>query len=208
MRSAWLARIYEGWWRPITFALVTGFRVPSAEEEAAFLLRKLEATPGPWLDLSCGPGNITRRLVAQAGGRQVVALDSSPAMLERARINAPLSTCVLADAAEIPFPDGTFGAVVNLAALDLYPNLAAVIVESARVLMSGGRWIASSFVRSHAASSRPVWERFAGVRTPTEHEIASCVAFAGLVKMRCVHFGSYLVAWADKPADSEQDEPR
>ena len=208
MRSAWLARIYEGWWRPITFALATGFRMPSVEEEAALVLHKLEATRGPWLDLSCGPGNITWRLVAQAAGRQVVALDSSPAMLERVRINAPLSTCVLADATEIPFPDGTFGAVVNLAALDLYSNAAAAVMESARVLGPGGRWIASSFVRSRAASSRPVWERFAGVRTPTEHEIASYVARAGLVRMRCVHFGSYLVAWADKRRDSEQDEPR
>jgi ubiquinone/menaquinone biosynthesis C-methylase UbiE len=208
MRSVWLARIYEAWWRPITFALTTGFRMPRAEQEAALVLRRLEGTRGPWLDLSCGPGNITRRLVAQGAGRPVVAIDSSPAMLDRARINAPSATCILADAAEIPFPDGTFGAVVNLAALDLYSNLAAVIVESARVLMPGGRWIASSFVRSHDASSRPVWERFAGIRTPTEHEIASCVALARLVRMRCVRFGSYLVAWADKPADSEQDEPR
>jgi len=208
MQSAWLARIYEAWWRPITFALTTGFRMSRADEEAALILRRLEGTRGPWLDLSCGPGNITRRLVAHAAGRQVVALDCSSAMLDRARINAPSATYVLADAAEIPFPDGTFGAVVNLAALDLYSNLAAAIVESARVLMPGGRWIASSFVRSDAASSHSVWERLAGVRTPTEHEIASCVALAGLVRMRSVHFGSYLVAWADKPADSEQNEPR
>jgi ubiquinone/menaquinone biosynthesis C-methylase UbiE len=203
MRSGWLARIYEAWWRPVTFALTTGFRMPRAEEEAALVLREIEATPGPWLDLSCGPGNITRRLVERGAGRQVVALDCSPAMIERARIRAPAATCVLGDAAEIPFPEGTFGAVVNLAALDLYSNAAAVIDESARVLMPGGRWIASTFVRSKAASpSRSAWERFAGLHTLTEQEIASCVALAGLVRLRWIRFGSYVIGSADKPRNS------
>jgi ubiquinone/menaquinone biosynthesis C-methylase UbiE len=208
MRSRWLARVYEGYWRPITFAVATGFRMPRAEQEAALVLRQLEATRGPWLDLSCGPGNITRRLVARAAGRTVVALDSSPAMLDRARINAPSATCILADATEIPFADATFGAVVNLAALDLYSDAAAVIAESARVLMPGGRWIASSFVRSNASPSWPLWKRLAGVRTPTAQEIASYVALAGLVRLRCTRFGSYLLAWADKLPYSEQDEAR
>jgi ubiquinone/menaquinone biosynthesis C-methylase UbiE len=208
MRSAWLARIYEAWWRPLIFGLATGFRMPRAEEEAAIVLREIDGTAGPWLDLSCGPGNITRRLVARSAGRQVVALDSSFAMLERARVRAPAATCVLADAAKIPFAEGTFGAVVNLAALDLYSDAAAVVVEAVRVLKPGGRWIASSFVRARALPSRAAWQRFAGICTPTEQEIVSYAALAGLVRLRCVCFGSYVIASADKPPNSEQDEPR
>jgi SAM-dependent methyltransferase len=207
MRSRWLARLYEGCWRPITFAFSTGFRMPSAEQEAALVLDKIGGTRGPWLDLSSGPGNFTRRLAARAGDRALVALDSSPAMLERVRIAAPSAARVLADAAAIPFADGTFGAVVNLAALDLYSDAERVVAESARVLAPGGRWVASTFVRSSASSSlmRTIWERAAGLRTPREVDIASHAARAGLVRLESVRFGSYLIAWADKPRESAQD---
>jgi len=51
-----------------------------------------------------------------------------------------------ADAAALPFADGAFGAVVNLAALDLYPDAARVVAEAGRVLAPGGSWAASTFV--------------------------------------------------------------
>src|SRR5262249_48794845 len=73
MQSRWLARIYERWWRPVVFGLSTGFRMPSPDEEARLVLERLGSTPGPWLDLSCGPGMLTRRLVAT--GVHVVGLD-------------------------------------------------------------------------------------------------------------------------------------
>jgi SAM-dependent methyltransferase len=202
MLSRWFARIYERGWRPLTFALATGFRMPRAEVEAALVLSKIRHTPGPWLDLSCGPGNVTRRLVANAGGRRVVALDASPAMLDRVRIVAPQATPVLADAAAIPFPDGAFGAVVNLAALDLYADAVHVVAESARVLAGGGCWIASTFVQSGKPPRRRIWERAVGLRTPTEADVASYAARAGLVRYQVVRFGSYIVAWADKPGGS------
>ena len=197
MRSRWLARAYEAWWRPLTFALTTGFRAPSAEREAALVLGKLEGAPGPWLDLSCGPGTLTRHLSAAAGGRTVVAVDLSRAMLERAAVQAPRAARVRADASVLPFADGTFGAVVNLAALDLYPDAGRVIAETARVLAPGGRWICSTFV---SRRKRPTpWARAAGLHTPSEGELASHAARAGFVVQGSMRFGSYVLLWADKP---------
>ena len=68
-------------------------------------------------------------------------------MLERARLAAPRATLVRADAADLPFVDATFGAIANLAALDLYPDPSRVVAEAARVLAPGGRWVCSTFVR-------------------------------------------------------------
>jgi ubiquinone/menaquinone biosynthesis C-methylase UbiE len=141
-------------------------------------------------------------------------------MLARVRINAPTALCVRADAALLPFEDRTFGAVVNLAALDLYADAARVVRESARVLAPGGRWIASSFVTQDGpargqtgspsraekgpvppvrAALKRLWARAAGLHTPTEREIALYAERAGLVRFACQRFGRYVVAWADKP---------
>jgi SAM-dependent methyltransferase len=224
MRSRWLARIYEAWWRPVVFAVSGGFRVPSANAEAALVLSKIERTTGPWLDLSCGPGHLTRRLAltrtspdprSGAGHRPIYALDISPAMLERVRINVPSAIRVQADAAALPFADGSFGAVINLAALDLYPDAARVVAESARVLAPAGRWIASTFIRATSGGApaaapqrrridgrrrlQQIWERAAGLHTPSEQDVASYAARAGLIRFDSLRFGRYVIAWADKP---------
>jgi ubiquinone/menaquinone biosynthesis C-methylase UbiE len=186
MQSRWLARVYARWWRPVTFGLSTGFGAPRAIEEARLVLERLAASDGPWLDLSCGPGVVTRELVAKAQGRAVFGVDLSRAMLERAHVAAPTAVLVRADAAALPFGDGVFGAVVNLAALDLYPDPARVVAESARVLARGGRWVCSTFVG------------VAGTRAPTLEELAAAAKEAGLERFGTVRFRRYVVAWADK----------
>jgi ubiquinone/menaquinone biosynthesis C-methylase UbiE len=202
MQSRWLARVYETWWRPLAFGLSTAFGAPRASEEARLVLDRLAGTDGPWLDLSCGPGSFTRELVAQADGRLVFGVDLSRAMLERAHVVAPDAVLVRADAATLPFADGALGAVVNLAALDLYPDPARVVAESARVLASGGRWICSTFVardRSHANARRSTaLESLTGVRKPTLDWLAAAAERAGLYRFGNARFRRYVVAWADK----------
>jgi ubiquinone/menaquinone biosynthesis C-methylase UbiE len=199
MQSGWLARAYEAWWRPVLFALSTRLGAPSSEEEAREVLRLVGERPGPWLDVSCGPGTLLRHLVSAPAAREVFGLDLSRAMLERARLAAPGATLVRADAASLPFEDGSFGAVTNLAALDLYADPAGAVREAARVLARGGRWVGSSFVR-RGARRGPV-SRVAlasGVRTPSVDEIAEWTARAGLARFGKVLFRGYAIAWADK----------
>ena len=43
-----------------------------------------------------------------ARGHTVVGIDSSPTLLEYARAAGPAAEYVLADAAALPFPDGSF----------------------------------------------------------------------------------------------------
>jgi len=193
MQSDWLSRVYEAIWRPVAFGLSTGFGAPGAAAEIDFVCARLTGRSGPWLDLSCGPGILTRALLACAGARAVVGVDLSRAMLERAHVAAPGALLVRADAEALPFADGTFGAVANLAALDLYDDAARVIAESARVLGQGGLWIASTFVSRAAKRSR--WTRS---RKPTERELASAAARAGLERFCVRRFRRYLIAWADK----------
>jgi demethylmenaquinone methyltransferase/2-methoxy-6-polyprenyl-1,4-benzoquinol methylase len=102
------------------------------------------------LDLCCGTGAVTRALVERAGvGSVVVGLDFSGGMLTRAMEiarQAGLSSIrwVQADAAALPFKAGAFDAVTCAYALYELKGAArgAMLCEVARVLSSGGRFLA------------------------------------------------------------------
>src|SRR4029077_2147854 len=60
MQSWWFARVYDTYWRPLAFGLSTRFTAPRASEEARLVIERIALCPGPWLDLSCGTGVVTR----------------------------------------------------------------------------------------------------------------------------------------------------
>ncbi|HZY70502.1 MAG TPA: class I SAM-dependent methyltransferase [Thermoplasmata archaeon] len=97
------------------------------------------------LDLACGNGYIARRLARS--GAHVVAIDSSPSMLERAKARTAPSLDVRyerRDAAHLTgFPDDSFDlAVSNMALMDISDG-AGAIRQVARVLRPGGRFVAT-----------------------------------------------------------------
>ena len=90
---------------------------------------------GPILDIGCGEGRLIQ--LAQRHNLPIIALDRSPTMLQA--ISAPR---ILADAQYLPFPDYYFQAVTALYMLYHLPEPRNVLVESHRVLTSGGIFIA------------------------------------------------------------------
>jgi len=77
------------------------------QADLAGLVATIEALPAQrTLDVACGTGFLTRHLRGD-----VVGLDQSPAMLERARRQAPRATFVRGDALALPFPNASFGRV-------------------------------------------------------------------------------------------------
>lgn len=83
------------------------------------------------LDLGAGPGAVTAELVRRAGG-PVIAVDREAAGLPAA--GAP---AVCADAARLPFADGTFDLIFCQFAL-LWMPLEAALDEITRLLQPGG----------------------------------------------------------------------
>jgi SAM-dependent methyltransferase len=141
MRWTLLPVIYERAWRPLGFRLWSGGR--GTEEEDRITRSFLELGPDDAvLDVCCGPGNTTRRLLPHLGPKgRVVGVDAAPAMLDRAVADTddPRVEYVRADAAALPFEDGSFDAVTCHGALYLVDDAEAVIAEMARVLAPGGR---------------------------------------------------------------------
>lgn len=97
------------------------------------------------LDIGCGAGFdtlIAARQVGEAG--RVIAIDMTPAMLEKAAANAAevgLSNIEFHEslAESLPLPDESVDVVISNGVINLCPDKLAVMQEVHRVLRPGGR---------------------------------------------------------------------
>jgi SAM-dependent methyltransferase len=100
--------------------------------------------PSSVLEIAAGTGVVTRRLAsALAPSVPIVATDLNQAMLDLAAslgTTRPV-TWRQADAMQLPFPDGTFDAVVCQFGLMFFPDRTKAFSEARRVLRSGGVFI-------------------------------------------------------------------
>jgi demethylmenaquinone methyltransferase / 2-methoxy-6-polyprenyl-1,4-benzoquinol methylase len=90
------------------------------------------------LDAACGTGDLALADAA-AGAREVVAVDFSPRMLERARRKSSAVHWVEADLLALPFADGSFDAATVGFGVRNLAQLEHGLRELRRVLRSGGR---------------------------------------------------------------------
>ena len=104
------------------------------------LAEVLAVSPRSVLEVGCGSGEFSERLVA--AGIDVVALDQSERMVELTRARGVEAH--LADVQQLPFSDGAFD--VSVANFMLYhvPDLERGLAELARVLRPGGRLVAAT----------------------------------------------------------------
>jgi ubiquinone/menaquinone biosynthesis C-methylase UbiE len=129
------------------------------------VLRLLGDGPGQVLDAGCGGGAHAAAFAEH--GWHVTGVDISPAQLELARRRRV--EVVEADAAELPFEDGSFDAAISMFTHTDVGDFAAVIREIARVLRPEGRFvylgIHPCFVGPHAfVHDRDVPELHPGYR--------------------------------------------
>jgi demethylmenaquinone methyltransferase/2-methoxy-6-polyprenyl-1,4-benzoquinol methylase len=89
------------------------------------------------LDGCCGTGDLA--IAAQRAGADVVGLDFSPAMLERARRKAPELEWIQGDLLELPFEDASFDAATVGFGVRNVADLERGLAELRRVLRPGGR---------------------------------------------------------------------
>jgi demethylmenaquinone methyltransferase / 2-methoxy-6-polyprenyl-1,4-benzoquinol methylase len=89
------------------------------------------------LDACCGTGDLA--VAARKAGADVVGLDFSPRMLERARRKEPEIEWIEGDLLELPFEDGSFDAATVGFGVRNVADLGQGLAELRRVLRSGGR---------------------------------------------------------------------
>lgn len=97
------------------------------------------------LELACGTGIVTRRLLDRLGpGAKLLATDLNDAMLDYARARFGAGDAVewkQADATDLPFADQSFEAAVCQFGLMFFPDKERAVRETFRVLKPGGTFL-------------------------------------------------------------------
>jgi ubiquinone/menaquinone biosynthesis C-methylase UbiE len=149
MQTAAIVAIYEKLWRRIGYFIASS---RAFEREVETVLRFSEGKPTDrMLDLACGTGVFTRPL-AYHGGGDVIGLDMSMPMLNRAQHliqkegirNIQL---IRATALRMPFIDGAFPYVNCCGALHLFDKPDSVLREIGRILSAGGHLCVQTTIR-------------------------------------------------------------
>ncbi len=153
--------------------------------ESLLLELVVAARTGPRaLNVGAGQGSFSRLLAAR--GFAVTSTEASPAAVNVLRRRAP-GEVVQADAAALPFADGTFGTVVLGEVLEHLEDDVSALREARRVLRAEGV-IAASVPRNPAWFSSS--DRWAGhLRRYTREALLGAFRDADLTVERCVAWG-------------------
>jgi len=126
-----------------------------------WLARYLKSPQAGILDYGCGYGRTLGEL-SQAGYENLVGLDFSEAMLERARAETPCSGLVRNDGRTLPFQNDCFDAVLLFAVLTCIPDgneQRGLLAEAERVLRPGGLLYVSDVLINNDQRNRERYER-------------------------------------------------
>ena len=107
-------------------------------QPAVDLIRRIQTNPRSVLDISCGPGNSTHQLSLFFPNAEILGVDSSDAMLEKARATHPnlhFKKCAVPE--ELQQTD-SYDLIFSNACLHWIPNHAALFPKLMAKLNSGG----------------------------------------------------------------------
>lgn len=115
----------------------------------AVLARLRDVEPTSVVDLGCGTGQLTERLIRRFPAATVIGVDLSAGMLSEAagRVNEPNrdgDSLVRADANRLPFAPASVDVVVCTESFHWYRDQAGALNELAGVLHPGGRLLIAS----------------------------------------------------------------
>jgi SAM-dependent methyltransferase len=106
------------------------------------------------LDVGCGPGVQTARLVERLGAERVAAVDPSPPFVAAAQARCPGVDVRAGRAEELPFEDGVFDVALAGLVVHFMSDPVAGLREMARVVRDGGT--VGATVWNHASASGPL----------------------------------------------------
>ena len=122
-------------WNPeLYLAFEGGRKQPSVD-----LVARVDVTdPARVLDVGCGPGNSTAVLAGRWPDAEIIGLDSSTTMLDKARTTYPVGTWVQADATAGLGHLGTFDVVFSNAVIQWIPDQETLLRDLFALLRPGG----------------------------------------------------------------------
>ena len=164
-----------------------------------------EAAHGSVLDVACGPGILSAAIAKSA--RDVVAFDLTPEMLKKAA-----QRCAAAglgnvsfregNAAELPFADGAYDAVVTRLSVHHFDRPERVMSEIFRVLRRGGRFVIADVISSEAPHEAELQNAIEILRDPSHVRMLPGSELTSLVRQ--AGFDIETATTWDKPREFEE----
>ena len=106
------------------------------------------------LDVGCGSGRVLE--LARDRGARVTGLDVSQPLLDVAWERVPEARLLLAEMDVLPFDEGSFDAVVGVNAFQFAADPQVALAQAGRVLVPGGRLVASLFAEPERSESTAI----------------------------------------------------
>ena len=130
------------------------------------------------LDVGCGPGALTGRLVERLGPTGVVAVDPSNSFVDAIRSRFPEVDVRVAAAEALPFPDNHFDAALAQLVVHFMSDPVTGLSEMARVVRPGG--VIAACVWDQAGDSGPLSPFYRALRELARRHRTrpSCPAYA------------------------------
>jgi SAM-dependent methyltransferase len=133
----------------------TQFMGRYSEQLATEFLTLADARPGQHaLDVGCGPGALTAKLVDRLGSTSVSAVDPSESFVAALRSRLPGVDVQCAAAEQLPFEDDRFDICVAQLVVHFMADPVAGLVEMARVTRTDG--LVAACVWDHAGGGGPL----------------------------------------------------
>lgn len=114
--------------------------------ELADVRRRMRA-----VDVGCGPGVLTSRLVDRLGADRVAAIDPSPPFVAATRVRCPGADVRQGTAEALPFDDGAFDVALANLVVHFMSDPVRGLAEMGRV-----GWVVAATVWNHATSTGPL----------------------------------------------------
>lgn len=130
-----------------------GFLSPGGPTEVAAMLNGRDVTDLRVLDIGCGVGGVDALLVEIYGAAHVTAIDVEPRLIDHAarRISrlglSDRIEAILVEPGPLPFEAESFDVVFSKDAMLHIPEKESLYADVLRVLRSGGRLLASDWLR-------------------------------------------------------------
>jgi ubiquinone/menaquinone biosynthesis C-methylase UbiE len=164
-----------------------------------------EASTGSVLDVACGPGILSAAIAKSA--RAVVAFDLTPQMLKKAAqrcAGAGVGNVSFREgnAAELPFADAEFDAVVTRLSVHHFDRPGRVMSEIFRVLRPGGRFVVADVISSEVPAESELQNAIEILRDPSHVRMLPASELTSLVKN--AGFAIERVTGWDKPREFEE----
>jgi phosphoethanolamine N-methyltransferase len=169
-----------------------GFLSPGGSGELDRLFEGSDINGCEVLDIGCGLGAIDELLVRRFGARSVIGVDIDPSLVagmqrrvERAGLSDRIRG-VKVEGGSLPFDASSFDVVFSKDSMVQIPDKPKIYADILRVLRSGGRFIASDWLRGGTGSYSPEMMEFfrlegIAYNMVTLEESAAALAAAGFI---------------------------